>query len=165
MTSSFHDDVISRWVLCNPDYQLQVQREWFELVCVFCGRRYGQVPITFLIGFYVSEVVRRYWDQFMSLPFTDRLALKLVTFVPGKDTFPRHLRRAVMRYVNLSIVLVFRLVSTKVHSRFPDYESLVEAKLLLPHEADRLRRAERQTPHDFTWTPILWSLKLLERAR
>ena len=88
------------------------------MVCVFCGRRYGQVPITFLIGFYVSEVVRRYWDQFMSLPFTDRLALKLVTFVPGKDTFPRHLRRAVMRYVNLSIVLVFRLVSTKVHSRY-----------------------------------------------
>ena len=116
LTPSFHD-IIYRWVLCNPDYQLQQQREWFELVCVFCGRRYGQVPITFLIGFYVSEVVRRYWDQFMSLPFTDRLALKLVTFVPGKDTFPRHLRRAVMRYVNLSIVLVFRLVSTKVHSR------------------------------------------------
>ena len=42
------------------------------------------IPITFLTGFYVGEVVKRYWDQFMSLPVPDRLALKLVTFVPGK---------------------------------------------------------------------------------
>ena len=42
------------------------------------------VPITFLTGFYVTEVVRRYWDQFMSLPFPDTLALKLVTYVHGK---------------------------------------------------------------------------------
>ena len=42
------------------------------------------IPIQFLTGFYVGEVVKRYWDQFMSLPVPDRLALKLVTFVPGK---------------------------------------------------------------------------------
>ena len=42
------------------------------------------IPITFLTGFYVSEVVRRYWDQFLSLPYPDRLALKLVAFIPGK---------------------------------------------------------------------------------
>ena len=42
------------------------------------------IPVTFLTGFYVAEVVRRYWDQFMSLPFPDLIALKLVTFVPGK---------------------------------------------------------------------------------
>ena len=33
-----------------------------------------------------------------------------------------------MRYVNLSNVLVFRLVSRKVENRFPDYESLINAK-------------------------------------
>ena len=70
-----------------------------------------------------------------------------------------------MRYVNLSIVLVFRLVSTKVKMRFPDYESLVEAKLMLKTEVRRMENAEKQTPHESTWTPILWALKLLERAR
>lgn len=70
-----------------------------------------------------------------------------------------------MRYVNLSIVLVFRLVSPKVRERFPDYRSLVAAKLMLPHEAERLLRVERGTPHESTWTPVLWALKLLERAR
>ena len=32
---------------------------------------------------------------------------------PLKDTFRRNLRRTIMRYVNLAIVLVFRLVSMK----------------------------------------------------
>ena len=70
-----------------------------------------------------------------------------------------------MRYVNLSIVLVFRLVSGKVKSRFPDYQSLVHAKLLLPTEMKRMIKAEDLTPHESTWDPILWALKLLERAR
>ena len=42
------------------------------------------IPITFLTGFYVSEVVRRYWEQYRSLPYPDRLALKLVAYIPGK---------------------------------------------------------------------------------
>ena len=34
-------------------------------------------------GFYVSNVACRWWDQFMSLPFPDQIALKMVAFVPG----------------------------------------------------------------------------------
>ena len=87
----------------------------------------------------------------------------------------------VMRYVNLSTLLVYRLVSGKVRAclclfslkyfqntlvfsttkkqfiwkntaivtncfqvkmRFPTMDSLVEAKLLLPHEADRLEKVD-----------------------
>ena len=70
-----------------------------------------------------------------------------------------------MRYVNLSIVLVFRLVSKKVKARFPDYDSLVHAKLMLTKEVKRMKTFERETPHEATWTPLLWALKLLERAR
>jgi hypothetical protein len=36
---------------------------------------------------------------------------------------------------------------------------------LLPSEADRMMLFELQTPHEATWVPILWALKLLERAR
>ena len=32
-------------------------------------------------------------------------------------------------------------------------------------EVRRMENAEKQTPHESTWTPILWALKLLERAR
>ena len=60
-----------------------------------------------------------------------------------------------MRYVNLSTILVYRLVSRKVMKRFPDFESLVDAKVLLPHELVRLNRLNEKTPHEITWLPIL----------
>ena len=69
-----------------------------------------------------------------------------------------------MRYVNLSTVLVYRLVSQKVMDRFPDYESLVVAKLMLPPEVERLEKIDLKTPHESTWTPILWATKLITRA-
>ena len=73
--------------------------------------------------------------------------------------------------------------------RFPTMDSLVEAKLLLPHEADRLEKVDfrwnddqtlphnlnlcghhhmkiqPRTPHEATWAPVLWALNLLCRAR
>jgi hypothetical protein len=36
---------------------------------------------------------------------------------------------------------------------------------LLPHEAERLRKAETKSPHEVTWAPILWACKLIQRAR
>ena len=82
-----------------------------------------------------------------------------------QDDFKRNLRRTVMRYVNLSVILVFRLVSSKVHARFPNTQALIDAKLILKHEAVRLQKVDTKTPHEATWTPILWALKLIQRAR
>ena len=48
--------------------------------------------------------------------------------------FKKNLRRAIMRYVNLSSILALRLIASKVNTRFPTYNSLVDAKLLLPSE-------------------------------
>ena len=58
-------------------------RQMFEIICIYCGRFSNLIPITFLIGFYVNQVVSRWWDQFMSLPWPDQLAIKLVNFCPG----------------------------------------------------------------------------------
>ena len=49
--------------------------------------------------------------------------------------------------------------------RFPDYESLVKAKLLLPHEKERLVSVDKRTPHETTYIPILWALNLVVHAR
>ena len=140
-------------------------KEGFEILCVYSNRFSQLIPITFLIGFYVSSIVNRWWDQFMTLPRPDKLALKLVNFCPGNDDFNKNLRRTVMRYVNLSTVLVYRNVSTKAVIRFPDYTSLVDAKLMLPNEVVRLEKCDGKTPHESTWAPILWAMKLLTKAR
>ena len=70
-----------------------------------------------------------------------------------------------MRYVNLSSILVFRLVAAKVHARFPTYQSLVKAKILLQHEADRLESIDKRTPHETTYIPLLWAMHLIQQAR
>ena len=72
---------VYRNVLCDGKHLKE--RERFELFVIYVERFVSKIPITFLTGFYVSQVVNRWWDQFMSLPWPDRFALKLVTIVPG----------------------------------------------------------------------------------
>ena len=47
-----------------------------------------------------------------------------------------------MRYLNLSTVLVFRTVSPKVKARFPNYDSLVEAGLMMRGEDRALAKID-----------------------
>ena len=82
-----------------------------------------------------------------------------------QNLFAKNLRRTVIRYVNLSNILVLRKISSKVESRFPTRQSLADAKLLLPHEMSRLENVDRKTPHESTWVPLLWAMKLIARAR
>ena len=48
------------------------------------GRFSNLIPISFLTGFYVNQVVNRWWDEFMSLPWPDKIAFRLVSYIPGK---------------------------------------------------------------------------------
>ena len=56
-------------------------------------------------------------------------------------------------------------MASNVHDRFPTYESLVVANLLLPHEKAWLETADKRTPHETTYIPILWALNLIQNAR
>ena len=60
-------------------------RQMFELICIYAGKYTDSLRplIAFLTGFYVTKVVNRWWDQFISLPWPDSLAIKLVNFCPG----------------------------------------------------------------------------------
>ena len=69
-----------------------------------------------------------------------------------------------VRYINLSHVLMFRLISIRVRDRFPDSLSLVRSKLLLPHEMKRLDRLIQLTPFESAWAPSAWAMNLLAEA-
>lgn len=47
--------------------------------------------------------------------------------VQGKDDYGRLLRRTLVRYVNLTSLLIFRSISTAVCKRFPTMDHVVEA--------------------------------------
>ena len=78
-------------------------------------------------GFYVTLVVSRWWGQFESVPWPDRLAALVGAHVRGVDENALLTRRTLMRYANLSGALIYRSVSTAVYKRFPTMEHLVQA--------------------------------------
>lgn len=84
-------------------------------------------PFTHRPGFYVTLVVTRWWGQFENIPWPDRLAALVGGHVRGADEASRLTRRTLMRYANLSGVLIYRSVSTAVYKRFPTMEHLVQA--------------------------------------
>ena len=53
-----------------------------------------------------------------------------------QNMFKKNLRRAIMRYINLSNILALKLIAPKVDKRFPTYQTLVDAKVLLPKEVN-----------------------------
>jgi len=139
----------------------------FELLCVHCSVYDQPTPVAILTGFYVSNVVSRWWTQFMSIPWPDQLALKLVAFIPSKrneNDFKRNLRRAVMRYVNLSNILVLRKISRKVEQKFPTNKHLVEENLLLQKELEMFEEIDNQSPQESTWVPLMWAMRLITKA-
>lgn len=78
-------------------------------------------------GFYVSLVVSRWWAQYESIPWPDRIMNLVSCNVDGEDEYGRLLRRTLMRYSNLCSVLILRSVSTAVYKRFPSMEHVVRA--------------------------------------
>uniref|UniRef100_A0A671K6X5 Bestrophin homolog n=1 Tax=Sinocyclocheilus anshuiensis TaxID=1608454 RepID=A0A671K6X5_9TELE len=87
----------------------------FEKLSVYCDR------------FYVTLVVTRWWGQFESIPWPDRLSALVSGHVRGADEGARLVRRSLMCYANLSGILIYRLVSTAVYKRFPTMSHLVQA--------------------------------------
>jgi len=139
----------------------------YELFCVYCKKYCERIPITFLLGFYVTQVVSRWWSQFMSLPWPDTLARYIAVYMPGTDEKSRNYRRSVCRWVNLGNVLALRLVSYKVMVRFPTYEHLVESGLATNKEMIQLKQMDNlvNNRHQISWFPFMWAQNLLRKAR
>ena len=55
----------------------------FEHICVYFGNYVDYIPLGFILGFYVTQVVTRWWSQFESLSWPDTLAHNLIAFMPG----------------------------------------------------------------------------------
>ena len=59
------------------------QQMMFERFARWCGQVYTGLPLTFLLGFYVSLVVKRWWEQYSKLPWPDTIAIYLKGLLEG----------------------------------------------------------------------------------
>ena len=61
---------------------------------LYFGAQSESIPMSFVLGFYVSLVVKRWWEQYKLLPWPDTLALFISAAIPGNVSLtiePRHL--------------------------------------------------------------------------
>ena len=52
-------------------------RRIFILICVSTNKFTKWIPLTFVLAFYVSIVVKRWWDIITLMPWPDSLAMKV----------------------------------------------------------------------------------------
>ncbi|XP_074869072.1 bestrophin-3 isoform X2 [Carettochelys insculpta] len=139
------------------------QKRFFEKLSIYCDKYAEQIPVTFVLGFYVTLVVNRWWNQFVNLPWPDRLMFLISSSIQGRDEYGRLLRRTLIRYVNLTSLLIFRSVSTAVYKRFPTMDHVVEAGFMTVDE--RKNFDHLKSPHLKYWIPFVWFGNLAAKAR
>ncbi|RXM30027.1 Bestrophin-1 [Acipenser ruthenus] len=139
------------------------QRRMFEKLVLYCNHYSGLIPVSFVLGFYVSVVVSRWWSQYESIPWPDRLSSLVSCHVQGADERGRLLRRTLVRYANMASVLILRSVSTAVYKRFPTMEHVVRAGFMSAEEHKKFESL--QSPHNKFWVPCVWFTSLAVQAR
>uniref|UniRef100_UPI00398EDEBC bestrophin-4-like isoform X2 n=1 Tax=Pristiophorus japonicus TaxID=55135 RepID=UPI00398EDEBC len=139
------------------------QQRFFEKMAINCNNYADLIPMSFVLGFYVSLVVSRWWSQYQSMPWLDRLANTVSCHVQGTDEYGRMLRRTLMRYANLASILTYRSVSTAVYKRFPTMRHMTEAGFMTPDEHKKFESLN--SPHNKFWVPCVWFVNLAVKAR
>lgn len=129
-------------------------------------KNYAGLPLTFLLGFYVSLVVRRWWEQYVKLPWPDQLALVMRGVIIEKDKEnARLMRKQIIRYCILSYVLCMRRLSLTMRERFPTLEDIVRSELMRPDEQARIGNEDQ--PERFGsrwWLPLKWNAEIIHKA-
>ncbi|GFR15821.1 bestrophin-2, partial [Trichonephila clavata] len=85
-------------------------------------------------------------------------------YIPGLDESSRVVRRTLMRYLNLSLVLVLRSISMAVKRRFPTKEHLIEAGFMTKTELEMFQSVP-STEFNTFWIPCTWFINVLREAR
>ncbi|KAM9619893.1 bestrophin-4 [Morphnus guianensis] len=139
------------------------QKHLYTKVAQYCNRSTDLIPMSFVLGFYVTLIVNRWWAQYTSIPLPDQLMCVISSNVHGKDERGRILRRTLIRYANLSAVLILRSVSTRVLKRFPTMDHVVEAGFMTQDECKKFESLHS----DFNkyWIPCVWFTNLAAQAR
>ncbi|KAM7361782.1 bestrophin 1 isoform 2-T2 [Cochliomyia hominivorax] len=153
-------NIIYRFVL-NDDQKIQ-----FEAVAQYCYNYSDLIPLSFVLGFYVSIVMTRWWGQYTSIPWPDPIAVFVSANIHGQDERGRVMRRTIMRYVCLCLTMVMTNISPRVKKRFPNLSNFVEAGLLNENEKEIIESMNKGFPrHSKHWLPIVWATSIITRAR
>ncbi|XP_074661388.1 bestrophin-2-like [Tubulanus polymorphus] len=135
----------------------------FEKIVIYCEAFTNLIPLSFILGFYVSIIITRWWQQYQNIPWPDRASTCVGSLIHGTDDRGRMIRRTLMRYLNLASVFIFQSISTPVKKRFPTDDHIVRSGLMT--ESERKVYDAIPSPHSKFWVPCQWAASLASRAR
>jgi len=139
------------------------QKELFESVVKYFDAFLNLIPLSFVLGFYVSYVASRWWQQFLAIPWPDKSFHTIACYIPGWDEESRILRRSLLRWMNLALILVLRSISSAVKQRFPTLEHVVEAGFMTANEK-KLFESVPANEFNTYWVPCTWFVFRLQEA-
>ena len=64
------------------------------------------------------------------------ILLKVSAYIEGNDEEAKLMKRTIVRYINLSILLVLRMISLPVKRRFPTMKHLEEGGIIFGKECE-----------------------------
>jgi hypothetical protein len=56
----------------------------FEGLVQYCESYSDLIPLSFVLGFYVSIVMQRWWNQYVSIPWPDTIAVFVSSNIHGQ---------------------------------------------------------------------------------
>ncbi|XP_050734827.1 bestrophin-2-like isoform X4 [Eriocheir sinensis] len=83
----------------------------------------------------------------------------------GAQGVGREERRAVLRYVVLTITLTLATISPEVLAVYPSFEVMVKKGFLTEEEARLLDKHKEESEQQVAWVPIVWACQIVQRAR
>ncbi|PIO73279.1 bestrophin-3 domain protein [Teladorsagia circumcincta] len=129
----------------------------------FTNARLSYVPLDLMLGFFVAGVLKRFWYLYNIIGFMENIALMTALYVRGTAERARQYRRNIVRYCQLTQVLVFRDLSMKCRKRFPTLDTVAAAGFMMPHEKENFDGI--QYKYNKYFLPFNWAWALIYKAR
>lgn len=130
----------------------------------YVSTNFSMFPVPFVLSFFVDQVATKWWHQYNLLPSPDTLAIYTNATIPGRDDQSRLMRRTIVRYAVLSLVLTLRNISVRIKKRFPTIKHVQEAGLILEDETIHYVKLEEQVTAN-NWMPLVWAANVATHAR
>lgn len=97
----------------------------FENISEYCETYSDLIPLSFVLGFYISIIMQRWWDQYCSIPWPDPIAVYVSSHIHGQ-VWMSYYNNIIYNYVVIPILcktgagsIGFIWCSGRIYSNLP----------------------------------------------
>ncbi|KAM7536883.1 hypothetical protein Aperf_G00000088654 [Anoplocephala perfoliata] len=135
----------------------------------------NSLPISFILGFFVTLVVSRWIDQFNYLPTSDGISLLTCAYIQIPERVSDNkasmviadevavIRQSIARYINLAAVLCFQTIAPNVRKVYDNTRNYITSGLMTEKEHEFFGHVDPRY-HPF-YVPLMWAITIVKRAK